>query len=101
MKRSGWKPYIITLVLIAAVLMPFMLHPVLRTMEPQVVHYNMDFGGLDGRLETDVEAGDVITVDGRISMSYSPDTFSGGTPSASRVSVDVGDTMLTVGRLNE
>ena len=58
-------------------------------------------GQLDGWLEADVEAGDVITVDGRISMSYSPGGFTDGTPSSSRVGVDVGDTILTVGRLNE
>ncbi|MDE0526386.1 MAG: hypothetical protein OXI27_07330 [Thaumarchaeota archaeon] len=58
-------------------------------------------GQLDGWLETDVEAGDVITVDGRISMSYGPGGFSDGTPSSSHVRVDVGDTILTVGRLNE
>ena len=58
-------------------------------------------GQLDGWLETNVEAGDVITVDGRISVSYSPDGFADGIPAASRVGVDVGDTILTVGRLNE
>ncbi|MDE0265442.1 MAG: hypothetical protein OXK17_00210 [Thaumarchaeota archaeon] len=61
-----------------------------------------EYGGqLDGWLETDVEAGDVITVDGRISASYNPSGFSGGVPAASHVRVDVGDTILTVGRLNE
>ena len=58
-------------------------------------------GQLDGWLEADVKAGDVITVDGRLSMSYSPGGFSGGAPASSRVGVDVGDTILTVGRLNE
>ncbi len=58
-------------------------------------------GQLDGWLEADVEAGDVITVDGRISLSYSPRGFSGGAPASSHVGVDVGDTILTVGRLNE
>ena len=58
-------------------------------------------GQLDGWLETDVEAGDTITVDGEISMSYSPGGFADGTPAASHVRVDVGDTILTVGRLNE
>lgn len=58
-------------------------------------------GQLDGWLEADVEAGDVITVDGRISMSYSPGGFAGGMPASSRVGVDVGDTILTVGRLSE
>ncbi|MDE0266231.1 MAG: hypothetical protein OXK17_04300 [Thaumarchaeota archaeon] len=58
-------------------------------------------GQLDGWLETDVEAGDVITVDGRISMSYRPGGFADGMPSSSHVRVDVGDTILTVGRLNE
>ena len=58
-------------------------------------------GQLDGWLETDVEAGDVITVDGRISMSYRPGGFADGVPAASHVRVDVGDTILTVGRLNE
>ena len=48
MKRSGWKTCIVMLVLTAVVLAPFMLHPVLRTVEPQVVHYSMDFGGLNG-----------------------------------------------------
>ncbi len=48
MKRSGWKTYVIMLGLIAAVSAPFILHPILRTVEPQVVHYSMDFGGLDG-----------------------------------------------------
>ena len=27
-------------------LVPFMLHSIVRTMEPQAVHYRMDFGGL-------------------------------------------------------
>ncbi|MDE0525740.1 MAG: hypothetical protein OXI27_03980 [Thaumarchaeota archaeon] len=58
-------------------------------------------GRLDGWLETDVEAGDVITVNGQISVSYGPGGFADGTPSSSRVGVDVGDTILTVGRLNE
>ncbi len=58
-------------------------------------------GQLDGWLEVDVEAGDVITVDGKISVSYSPGGFADGAPSASRVDVDVGDTILTVGRLSE
>ena len=48
MKRSGLKTCAIILVLIAAVSAPFMLHPILRTVEPQAVHYSMDFGGLDG-----------------------------------------------------
>lgn len=58
-------------------------------------------GQLDGWLEADVEAGDVITIDGRLAMSYSPRGFSGGAPASSHVGVDVGDTTLTVGRLNE
>jgi len=58
-------------------------------------------GQLDGWLEADVEAGDVITVDGEISVSYSTGGFSDGAPSSSHVRVDVGDTILTVGRLNE
>ncbi len=58
-------------------------------------------GQLDVWLEADVDAGDVITVDGEISVSYSPDGFSGGVPAASHAGVDVGDTILTVGRLNE
>lgn len=58
-------------------------------------------GQLDGWLEADVEAGDVITVSGAITMSYRTDGFSDGSPAASHVGVDVGDTILTVGRLNE
>lgn len=58
-------------------------------------------GQLDGWVEADVEAGDVITIDGRLAMSYSPRGFSGGAPASSHVGVDVGDTTLTVGRLNE
>ncbi len=58
-------------------------------------------GQLDGWLEADVEAGDVVTIDGKMSMSYSPDGFADGMPASSHVGVDVGDTILTVGRLNE
>ena len=58
-------------------------------------------GQLDGWLEADVEAGDVITIDGELSMSYSPGGFAGGIPASSHVGVDVGDTILTVGRFNE
>lgn len=39
--------------LIVTVLAPFIIHPVIRTMEPQVVHYGMDFGGLN-QAERDV-----------------------------------------------
>ena len=64
----------------------------------RAVEASWSYGGqLDGWLETDVEAGDVITVDGRISVSYIPGGFADGIPAASRV----GDTILTVGRLNE
>lgn len=58
-------------------------------------------GQLDGWLEADVEAGDVITVDGKLSMSYRPGGFADGMPASSHVGVDVGDIILTVGRLNE
>ena len=52
-------------------------------------------------LEADVDAVDVITVDGKIPVSYSPDGFADGIPAASHVGVDAGDAILTVGRLNE
>ncbi|MCE2498689.1 MAG: hypothetical protein J4F28_06860 [Nitrosopumilaceae archaeon] len=48
-----------------------------------------------------MEAGDAITVNGAITMSYRTDGFADGVPAASHVGVDVGDTILTVGRLNE
>ncbi|MCG8532027.1 MAG: hypothetical protein MI749_15380, partial [Desulfovibrionales bacterium] len=48
MKRLRWRTLGVILGLIVVVPSPFILHPVIRTMEPpQVVHYSVDFGGLN------------------------------------------------------